>query len=58
MNNASKVSRTTVRTITLEKHFATPAFLNGPGARINQGAEEGEDASELRCEVPRPGRFL
>ena len=36
MNNASKVSRTTIRTITLEEHFATPAFLNGPGARIKE----------------------
>jgi predicted TIM-barrel fold metal-dependent hydrolase len=33
MNDASKVSRT-IRTITLEEHFATPAFLKGPGAQI------------------------
>jgi predicted TIM-barrel fold metal-dependent hydrolase len=33
MNNAPKVSKTTIRTITLEEHFATPAFLKGPGAR-------------------------
>ena len=31
MSNASKVSRTTTRTITLEEHFMTPAFLEGPG---------------------------
>jgi len=36
MNNASKVSRTTMRTITLEEHFATPAFLDGPGARTKE----------------------
>jgi len=36
MNNESKVSRTTIRTITLEEHFATPAFLKGPGARSKE----------------------
>ncbi len=36
MNNASEVSRTTIRTITLEEHFATPAFLEGPGARYKE----------------------
>jgi predicted TIM-barrel fold metal-dependent hydrolase len=36
MNNASEVSRTTIRTITLEEHFATPAFLEGPGVRVKE----------------------
>jgi uncharacterized protein len=40
MNNAPKVSRTTVRTITLEEHFATPAFLDGPGARTKERPQE------------------
>ncbi|MFH1487468.1 MAG: amidohydrolase family protein [Pseudomonadota bacterium] len=31
MNNKSKISGTTTRTITLEEHFATPAFIEGPG---------------------------
>ncbi|MFC1866799.1 amidohydrolase family protein [Thermodesulfobacteriota bacterium] len=31
MSNESKVARTTTRTITLEEHFMTPAFLDGPG---------------------------
>jgi len=35
MNNASKVP-TTIRTITLEEHFATPAFLKGPGAQVKE----------------------
>ncbi len=33
MNDASK---TKTRTITLEEHFATPAFLKGPGARVKE----------------------
>ena len=36
MSNASGVSRATMRTITLEEHFATPAFLEGPGARVKE----------------------
>ncbi len=36
MINGSNVSRTTIRTITLEEHFATTAFLNGPGAGIKK----------------------
>jgi hypothetical protein len=39
MNSESKVSRTTTRTITLEEHFATPAFLEGPGRRIKERAQ-------------------
>ncbi len=36
MNDASKVSNRRIRTITLEEHFATPAFLKGPGARVKE----------------------
>jgi len=36
---ASEVSRRTIRTITLEEHFATPAFLKGPGAQIKGRAQ-------------------
>ena len=36
MSNASGVSRATMRTITLEEHFATPAFVEGPGARVKE----------------------
>ncbi len=39
MNNALKVSGTTIRTITLEEHFATPAFLKGPGAQVKEQAQ-------------------
>jgi hypothetical protein len=39
MNNASKVSGTTIRTITLEEHFATPAFLKGPGVQVKEQAQ-------------------
>ena len=31
MNSTSKVPRTTTRTITLEEHFSTPTFTEGPG---------------------------
>ena len=34
MNTESKVSNTKTRTITLEEHFATPAFLDGPGRHL------------------------
>jgi len=50
MNNASKVSRTTIRTITLEEHFATPAFLNGPGARIKERLQAAQLLDQL-CDL-------
>ena len=50
MNNASKVSRTTIRTITLEEHFATPAFLNGPGARIKERPQAAQLLDQL-CDL-------
>jgi predicted TIM-barrel fold metal-dependent hydrolase len=50
MNNVSKVSRTTIRTITLEEHFATPAFLNGPGARIKERPQAAQLLDQL-CDL-------
>jgi predicted TIM-barrel fold metal-dependent hydrolase len=50
MNNASKVSRTTIRTITLEEHFATPAFLKGPGARVKERAQSSQLLDQL-CDL-------
>ena len=50
MNNASKVSRTTIRTIALEEHFATHAFLNGPGARIKERPQAAELLDQL-CDL-------
>ncbi|MDP2644289.1 MAG: amidohydrolase family protein [Desulfobacterales bacterium] len=34
MNGAAKESKTAIRTITLEEHFATPAYLEGPGRHL------------------------
>jgi predicted TIM-barrel fold metal-dependent hydrolase len=50
MNNASKVSSTTIRTITLEEHFATPAFLKGPGARIKERPQAAQLLDQL-CDL-------
>jgi predicted TIM-barrel fold metal-dependent hydrolase len=36
MSNASNVARTTTRTVTLEEHFMTPAFLEGPGHHFKE----------------------
>ncbi len=36
MSNAPKAAGTKIRTITLEEHFATPAFLDGPGVRTKE----------------------
>ena len=30
-----------MRTITLEEHFATPAFLKGPGRELKERAKSG-----------------
>jgi predicted TIM-barrel fold metal-dependent hydrolase len=43
MSNAAKGTKTVSRTITLEEHFATPTFLNGPGAKT----KEHPDAAQL-----------
>jgi predicted TIM-barrel fold metal-dependent hydrolase len=50
MSNASKVSGTTIRTITLEEHFATPAFLKGPGARFKERAQAPQLLDQL-CDL-------
>ena len=34
MNSDAQVSNTPTRTITLEEHFATPEFLEGPGGHL------------------------
>ncbi len=43
MNSESKMSKTTTRTITLEEHFATPAFLDGPGSHFKKR----DDAAQI-----------
>jgi predicted TIM-barrel fold metal-dependent hydrolase len=50
MSNASKVSGTTIRTITLEEHFATPAFLKGPGTRFKERAQAPQLLDQL-CDL-------
>ena len=50
MNNAPKVSKRTIRTITLEEHFATPAFLKGPGARVNE-RQQGTQLLDQLCDL-------
>ena len=47
MSNGSKVSRTTMRTILLEEHFATPAFLRGPGARMKERLQAAQQETQL-----------
>jgi uncharacterized protein len=37
-----------MRTITLEEHFATPAFLNGPGRDLKEQAEKFNNARALK----------
>lgn len=50
MNSASKVSRTATRTITLEEHYATPAFLEGPGRHIKERAPAAQLIDQL-CDL-------
>ncbi|HUL20083.1 MAG TPA: amidohydrolase family protein [Thermodesulfobacteriota bacterium] len=50
MNNASKVSNKTYRTITLEEHFATPTFLKGPGAKVKERAQADKLLDQL-CDL-------
>jgi hypothetical protein len=43
--------RTTLRTITLEEHYATPALMDGPGRQITaqaQAAHAHERISRIR----------
>ena len=39
---------TTVRTITLEEHFATPRFLDGAGRELKEQAEKFNNARATR----------
>jgi predicted TIM-barrel fold metal-dependent hydrolase len=50
MNNALKVPKTTIRTITLEEHFATPAFLKGPGVRVKERPQAAQLLDQL-CDL-------
>jgi predicted TIM-barrel fold metal-dependent hydrolase len=50
MNNALKVSRTTIRTIILEEHFATPAFLKDLGARMKERLQQAQVVDQL-CDL-------
>jgi len=50
MSNASEVSKTTKRTILLEEHFMTPAFLEGPGSR-HKGNPRSERIMEKWCDL-------
>ena len=45
---ASEGSRRTIRTITLEEHFATPAFLKGTGVQMRQLLDQLCDLGERR----------
>ena len=47
MNNALKASRTTIRTIILEEHFGTPAFLKGLGARMKERLQAAQQETQL-----------
>jgi len=50
MNSESKVSRTTTRTITLEEHFATPAFIEGPGRQHKERPQAAQLLDQL-CDL-------
>jgi predicted TIM-barrel fold metal-dependent hydrolase len=50
MNNKSKVSRTTTRTITLEEHFATTAFIEGPG-RMHKEQPQSDQLIKKLCDL-------
>ncbi len=50
MNSEPKMSRTTIRTITLEEHFATPAFIEGPGCHFKERAQATQLLDQL-CDL-------
>jgi len=50
MNNGPKDSGTVTRTITLEEHFATPAFMDGPGHHHKKRPNSGELIEKL-CDI-------
>jgi len=48
-----------MRTITLEEHFATPAFMQGPGHGLSDAAQRGQTLSGMPDGFARlPGRLL
>jgi predicted TIM-barrel fold metal-dependent hydrolase len=50
MKSESKVSTTTTRTITLEEHFGTPAFVEGPGRHLKERAQAAQLVDQL-CDL-------
>ena len=50
MNNESKVPETATRTITLEEHFATPDFMEGPGRHFKTRAQADQLIEQL-CDL-------
>ncbi len=50
MNNEIKVSKTTTRTITIEEHFGTPAFLEGPGSHLKKRPDAAQLLDQL-CDL-------
>jgi hypothetical protein len=43
-----------MRTITLEEHYATPAFMDGPGHQINEEAEAARTHPRVAAGLTRP----
>jgi hypothetical protein len=56
-STASRAGRTEdgmkMRTITLEEHYATPAFMDGPGRQIKEQAHAAEETREFTSLVRR-----
>jgi predicted TIM-barrel fold metal-dependent hydrolase len=50
MSNGPKASKTTIRIIALEEHFATPSFLNGPGVRMKERLQATQMLDQL-CDL-------
>jgi predicted TIM-barrel fold metal-dependent hydrolase len=50
MNNAPKESKTTIRKITLEEHYATPAFIEGPGRQHKERPQSAQLIEQL-CDL-------
>jgi hypothetical protein len=41
----------TMRTITLEEHYATPAFMEGPGRQIKDQAQGAHDHPQVAAKI-------
>src|SRR4029450_10862907 len=56
-STASRAGRTEdgmkMRTITLEEHYATPAFMDGPGRQIKEEAEAARAHPQVAAGLPR-----